>query len=211
MDSHLIYTVLDLLGTFAFGISGAVAARQQRLDLFGIATITFIVACGGGIVRDLCLGTLPPAGLANWRYLAVSLVAAAWVVCAYPTVRRMTSPVQLFDAIGLGLFAVAGAKKALAAHAGAEVAIVLGMVSAVGGGVLRDVLLSRVPSILQREIYASAALVGASVEVALSHFGASSAWTPWLAAASCILLRLASLRFGWRLPANGNEPDKRLF
>lgn len=211
MDSHLIYTVLDLLGTFAFGISGAVAARQQRLDLFGIATITFIVACGGGIVRDLCLGTLPPAGLANWRYLAVSLLAASWVMWAYPTVRRMKSPVQLFDAIGLGLFAVAGAKKALAAHAGAEVAIVLGMVSAVGGGVLRDVLLSRVPSILQREIYASAALVGASVEVALNHFGASSAWSPWLAAGSCIVLRLASLRFGWRLPANDNEADKRLF
>lgn len=207
MDSHLIYTVLDLLGTFAFGISGAVAARQQRLDLFGIATITFIVACGGGIVRDLCLGTLPPAGLANWRYLAVSLLAASWVMWAYPTVRRMKSPVQLFDAIGLGLFAVAGAKKALAAHAGAEVAIVLGMVSAVGGGVLRDVLLSRVPSILQREIYASAALVGASVEVALSHVGASSPWSPWLAAGSCIVLRLASLRFGWRLPANDNEAD----
>jgi uncharacterized membrane protein YeiH len=200
MDSHWIYTVLDLLGTFAFGVSGAVAARQQRLDLFGIATITFIVACGGGIVRDLCLGTLPPAGLTNWRYLAVSLVAAAWVACAYPTVDRMRSPVQLFDAIGLGLFAVAGAKKAYAVGAGAEVAILLGMVSAVGGGVLRDVLLSRVPSILQREIYASAALAGATVEVGLSHFGASSAWTPWLAAVACTALRLASLSFGWRLP-----------
>jgi uncharacterized membrane protein YeiH len=200
MDSHWIYTVLDLLGTFAFGVSGAVAAREQRLDLFGIATITFIVACGGGIVRDLCLGTLPPAGLTNWHYLAVSLVAAAWVACAYPTVARMRSPVQLFDAIGLGLFAVAGAKKALAVGAGAEVAILLGMVSAVGGGVLRDVLLSRVPSILQREIYASAALAGAGAEVALSHLGASSAWTPWLAAAACSVLRLASLRLGWRLP-----------
>jgi uncharacterized membrane protein YeiH len=196
MDSHWIYTVLDLLGTFAFGVSGAVAARQQRLDLFGIATITFVVACGGGIVRDLCLGTLPPAGLTNWRYLAASLVAAAWVVCAYPTVGRLRSPVQLFDAIGLGLFAVAGAKKALAVGAGAEVAILLGMVSAVGGGVIRDVLLSRVPTILQREIYASAALVGAAVEVGLSQFGASSAWTPWLAAAVCVLLRLASLRAG---------------
>jgi uncharacterized membrane protein YeiH len=200
MDSHWIYTVLDLLGTFAFGVSGAVAAREQRLDVFGIATITFVVACGGGIVRDLCLGTLPPAGLTNWHYLAVSLIAATWVGCAYPTVARMRSPVQLFDAIGLGLFAVAGAKKALALGAGAEVAIVLGMVSAVGGGVLRDVLLSRVPSILQREIYASAALAGAGMEVALSHFGANSAWTPWFACAACMVLRLASLRFGWRLP-----------
>jgi uncharacterized membrane protein YeiH len=210
MDSHLIYTVLDLLGTFAFGVSGAVAARQQRLDLFGIATITFIVACGGGILRDLCLGTLPPAGLSSWRYLAVSLVAAAWVVCAYPMVCRMKSPVQLFDSIGLGLFAVAGAKKALAAHAGAEVAILLGMVSAVGGGVLRDILLSRVPSILQREIYASAALAGAGVEVLLNYTGATSAWTPWLTAAACTVLRLVSLHFGWRLPSSWDDASKRV-
>jgi uncharacterized membrane protein YeiH len=209
MDSHLIYTVLDLLGTFAFGVSGAVAARQQRLDLFGIATITFVVACGGGIIRDLCLGALPPAGLSNWHYLAVSLLAAGWVVLAYPTVCRMQSPVQLFDAIGLGLFAVAGAKKALAAHAGPEAAVLLGMVSAVGGGVLRDVLLSRVPSILQREIYASAALAGAGAEVALSYLGAGSPWSPWLAAAACSVLRLAALRFGWRLPVETDEADRR--
>jgi uncharacterized membrane protein YeiH len=200
MDSHWIYTLLDLLGTFAFGVSGAVAARQARLDFFGIATITFIVACGGGIVRDLCLGALPPVGLTNWHYLAVSLVAAVWVVCAQGAVARMRSPVQLFDAIGLGLFAVAGAKKAMSVGAGAEAAVLLGMVSAVGGGVLRDVLLSRVPTILQREIYASAALAGAGTEVALSYSGVNSTWTPWLAAAACILLRLASLRFGWRLP-----------
>ena len=209
MDGHLIYSVLDLLGTFAFGVSGAVAARQQRLDLFGIVTITFLVACGGGIMRDLCLGALPPAGLSNWRYLAVSMAAGLWVTCAYPSVCRMKSPVQLFDAIGLGLFAVAGAKKALAAHAGAEVALLLGMVSATGGGVLRDILLSRVPSILQREIYACAALVGAGVEVALSYLEVGSAWGSWLAAAACIVLRLASLRFGWRLPVNRNDINEQ--
>lgn len=209
MDGHLIYSVLDLLGTFAFGVSGAIAARRQRLDLFGIVTITFLVACGGGIMRDLCLGALPPAGLSNWRYLAVSMVAALWVAFAYPAVRRLKSPVQLFDAIGLGLFAVAGARKALEAHAGAEVAIVLGMVSATGGGVLRDILLSRVPSILQREIYACAALVGASVEVALNYLEVSSVWGSWLAAAACIVLRLASLRFGWRLPVNRNDATEK--
>ncbi|VVM65813.1 hypothetical protein PS662_01543 [Pseudomonas fluorescens] len=207
MDTHLIYTVLDLLGTFAFGVSGAVAARQQRLDLFGIATITFIVACGGGILRDLCLGTLPPAGLSSWRYLVVSLIAAAWVVCAYPMVCRMKSPVQLFDSIGLGLFAVAGAKKALAVQAGAEVAILLGMVSAVGGGVLRDILLSRVPGILQREIYASAALAGAGVEVLLSYSGANTVVISWLTAGGCTVLRMASLHFGWRLPTIGDDSE----
>jgi uncharacterized membrane protein YeiH len=121
----------------------------------------------------------------------------------------MKSPVQLFDSIGLGLFAVAGAKKALTVHAGAEVAILLGMVSAVGGGVLRDVLLSRVPSILQREIYASAALAGAGVEVLLSYNGADSVMVSWLTAAGCTLLRLASLHYGWRLPSTDDESENR--
>jgi uncharacterized membrane protein YeiH len=102
---------------------------------------------------------------------------------------------------------LAGAKKALAVHAGAEVAILLGMVSAVGGGVLRDVLLSRVPSILQREIYASAALAGAGVEVLLSYNGADSVMASWLTAAGCTLLRLASLHYGWRLPSTDDDAD----
>jgi uncharacterized membrane protein YeiH len=119
----------------------------------------------------------------------------------------MKSPVQLFDSIGLGLFAVAGAKKALAVQSSAEVAIVLGMVSAVGGGVLRDILLSRVPSILQREIYASAALAGAAVEVLLSYSGANSVVTSWLTAAGCTVLRMASLHYGWRLPSIRDDSD----
>lgn len=121
----------------------------------------------------------------------------------------MKSPVRLFDAIALGLFAVVGAKKALAAHADAEVALVLGMVSATGGGVLRDIVLSRVPNIVQREIYACAALVGAGIEVVFNYFDVSPAWGSWLAAAACIVLRLASLRFGWRLPVNRNDTHER--
>jgi uncharacterized membrane protein YeiH len=200
INAHTAYTVLDLIGTFAFAISGAVAARQRRLDLFGIVVVSFMVACGGGIVRDLCIGAVPPAGLANWAYLAVSALAAGLTIAAYPQVRRLRHPVLLFDAIGLGLFAVAGAQKALVYSQSAEPAIVLGMVSAVGGGVLRDVLLSRVPAILDREIYASAALLGAGVQVGLTYAGWSTFWTPWVAVISCVGLRLASLYFGWRLP-----------
>ena len=200
INAHTAYTALDLVGTFAFAISGAVAARQRRLDLFGIIVVSFMVACGGGIVRDLCIGAVPPAGLANWAYMAVSVAAAGLTIAAYPQVRRLRHPVLLFDAIGLGLYAVAGAQKALVYSQSAEPAIVLGMVSAVGGGVLRDILLSRVPAILDREIYASAALLGAGVQVGLTYAGWSAFWTPWVAVISCVALRLASLYFGWRLP-----------
>ncbi|MFX1676853.1 trimeric intracellular cation channel family protein [Paraburkholderia sp. A2WS-5] len=200
MNAHTAYTVLDLVGTFAFAISGAVAARQRRLDLFGIIVVTFMVACGGGIVRDVSIGAIPPAGLSNWAYLAVSLLAAALTIAAYPKVRRLRHPVLFFDAIGLGLFAVSGAQKAWIWTNSAETAILLGMVSAVGGGVLRDILLSRVPAILEREIYASAALLGAALQVGLNAAEWSSSWTPWVATAACVALRLAALHFGWRLP-----------
>ncbi|MFC4706421.1 trimeric intracellular cation channel family protein [Paraburkholderia caffeinitolerans] len=200
MNAHTAYTVLDLVGTFAFAISGAVAARQRRLDLFGIIVVTFMVACGGGIVRDVSIGAIPPAGLSNWAYLAVSLLAAALTIAAYPKVRRLRHPVLFFDAIGLGLFAVSGAQKAWIWTNSAETAILLGMVSAVGGGVLRDILLSRVPAILEREIYASAALLGAALQVGFNVAEWSSVWTPWVATVACVALRLAALYFGWRLP-----------
>lgn len=198
--SHVIYLILDLVGTFAFAISGAVAARQRRLDLFGIAAVAFMVACGGGIIRDVCIGAIPPAGLSNWRYLAASLLASLFAIAAVAPVRRMRQPVLFFDAIGLGLFAVSGAQKALTYSHSAELAILLGIVSAVGGGVMRDVVLSRVPAILEREVYASAALLGAAVQVGFTYAGWTDWWTPWFATLSCVLLRLASLYFGWRLP-----------
>ena len=198
--AHAVYTFLDLVGTFAFAVSGAVAARQRRLDLFGIATVAFTVACGGGILRDVCIGATPPAGLSNWHYLAVSLLAAAITIVAYPQVRRLRQPVLFFDAIGLGLFAVSGAEKALVYGQSAELAILLGTVSAVGGGVMRDIVLSRVPAILERDIYALAALLGAAVQVGCFYAGWTNPWTPWLATAMCVMVRLASLHFGWRLP-----------
>ncbi|BFG81014.1 trimeric intracellular cation channel family protein [Paraburkholderia terrae] len=199
VNSHAAYLALDLIGTFAFAISGAVAARQRRLDLFGIVSVAFMVACGGGIVRDVCIGAIPPAGLSNWRYLVAALLASVIAILAYAPVRRLRQPVLFFDAIGLGLFAVAGAQKTLSFGHNAELAILLGIVSAVGGGVMRDIALSRLPAILDREIYASAALVGASAQVLFSYAHWTQWWTPWLATFLCVAIRLASLRFGWRL------------
>jgi uncharacterized membrane protein YeiH len=209
VNSHIVYQVLDLVGTFAFAISGAVAARQRRLDLFGILSVAFVVACGGGIVRDVCIGATPPAALSDWRYLATSMLASAVTIAAYAKVRRLRFPVLFFDAVGLGLFAVSGAQKSMTYGHNAELAILLGMVSAVGGGVIRDMLLSRVPAILEREIYASAALLGAVVFVVSAEIGAMSAWTPWVATAVCVGVRLLALYYGWRLPVYRERKARR--
>ncbi|MGH8159513.1 MAG: trimeric intracellular cation channel family protein [Rhodanobacter sp.] len=200
MSESFLFAFLDLVGTFVFALSGAIAAKQRNLDLFGIAAAAFIVACGGGIVRDLCIGAIPPLGLSDWRYLGVSMLAVMAVIGAYPLVVRLAYPVRFFDGIGMGFFAVAGAHKALSYGHGAETAILLGMFTAVGGGMMRDVLLNRIPLILQKEIYASAALLGAAIEVIGEHQGWSTQWVPWVGILVSSGLRQLSLKYGWQLP-----------
>ena len=200
LNGHALFTFLDLAGTFAFALSGAVAARERGLDWFGILVIAFTVACGGGVLRDLCIGAIPPAGLADWRYLAAAVAAAVLTTASQGLVARLAHPVTLFDTLGLGLFAVTGAQKALLFGWNGEVAVLMGMVTAVGGGVARDVLLNRVPVILQREIYASAALVGAAIATAGDALGWASPVLTWCAVATCFGLRWAALRFSWNLP-----------
>jgi uncharacterized membrane protein YeiH len=207
LDGQGLFTVLDLAGTFAFALSGAVAARERGLDWFGILVLAFTVACGGGVLRDLCIGAIPPAGLADWRYLATALAAAGLTMASRGLVERLAHPVTLFDSLGLGLFAVTGAQKALLFGANAEVAVLLGMATAVGGGVARDVLLNRVPVILRREIYASAALVGAAIAAFGDLLGLASPTLTVCAVAACFALRLASLRFRWHLPRFKRRPQ----
>jgi uncharacterized membrane protein YeiH len=209
LSDHRLFAFLDLAGTFAFAISGAVAAKDRHLDGFGIMAVAFTVACGGGVLRDLCLGAVPPAGLSDWRYLATALSAAILTMAASRLVTRLAHPVILFDSLGLGLFAVTGAQKSLILGHSAEVALLLGMVTAVGGGVARDVLLNRVPIVLQREIYASAALVAAAIEVAGERLGWASSWRTWIALAACFTLRYLSLHYKWNLPRfSGRDGDR---
>ncbi len=199
---HTLYYFLDLAGTFAFAISGATAAKQRGLDLFGICAIAFTVACGGGIIRDICIGAIPPAGLTTWYYLATAIIATGMTIGLYSVVQRLNRPVLLFDAVGLSLFAVTGAQKALSYGHNGEVAVLLGIVTAVGGGVLRDILLNRVPVILEKEIYASAALTGALIVVLGSHLKwLSSDWIAVIALTICFTLRILALRYHWNLPA----------
>lgn len=209
VELHSLYYFLDLAGAFAFAISGATAARQRGLDLFGICAVAFLVACGGGIIRDLCIGAVPPAGLANPEYLVAAILASALSVGTFRVVQRLYRPVLLFDAVGLSLFAVTGAQKTLSYGHNAQVAILLGITTAVGGGVLRDVLLNRVPVILEKEIYALAAFIGASIVVFGHHFTRIPGdWISIIGLIICCTLRLLALRYHWNLPAPGNNKTR---
>lgn len=196
---HLSFVVVDLLGTLAFAVSGAVAARHRHLDPFGVFAVAYATACGGGIIRDLCLGSLPPVGMADWRYLACVAVVSVATIFAQPLLDRLKHPIVFFDSLGLSFFAVAGAHKSLAMGNNIEVALLLGTITGVGGGVLRDILLNRVPIILEKEIYALAALAGAAVQV-VGQLNDYSIATPWFAASVCLVIRSLALRYSWSLP-----------
>ncbi len=190
----------DLGGTFVFALSGAAAGVRYRLDLFGVLVLAFAAGNSGGIARDVMIGATPPAAINDWRYVAVSMLAGFVVFYCYRLISRVKSPVLLFDAAGLALFAVSGASKALAFHAGPVAAALLGMLTGVGGGMVRDVLVREIPTVLRTELYAVAALSGAAVVVvgAMRHVPSSAAAIT--GALVCFGLRFLAMRRGWSLP-----------
>lgn len=193
-------TLLDFLGTFAFALSGALVAVRHRLDLFGVLVLSFAAAAAGGITRDVLLGATPPVALVDWRYLGVSTVAGLVTFRWHGRVEGLRNPVQLSDAVGLGLFAVVGASKALAAGVGPVGSVLLGVLTGVGGGIVRDVLVAQVPAVLHRELYAVAALAGAILFVAAREAGVPQAPAAVAGAALCLAIRWLAIRHGWRLP-----------
>ena len=196
----LFLTVLDFVGTFVFALSGAVAAVKRQLDFFGVLVLSFVAATTGGIIRDVLIGAVPPATLVDWRYLAITLLAGVLTFYWSPVIDRMQSPVQLFDAAGLALFAVTGAQKALAYGLDAPMAALLGMLTGIGGGMARDVMLTEIPNVLRAELYAVAALAGAGVVVIGESLDVPSMTTTLIGAAVCFGLRLGSIYWGWHLP-----------
>lgn len=207
----LLVRLLDLGGVFAFAALGGFTAAQRGLDLFGVLVIAFVTACAGGIARDLLIGAVPPAAFTDSAYLAIALVAGLIAFLAGRVIEQAILPLKLLDAAALALFSVAGAQKALAFGLDPAMAALMGMLTGIGGGIARDVLLADVPGVLRpTEIYAIAALAGAGVVAGGHVFNAPEALTALVGALVCFALRTFALMFGWRLPIapwrSGSKP-----
>lgn len=198
--------VLDLCGTFVFALSGAAAGIKQKFDLFGVLVLAFVAANFGGIMRDLLIGAVPPPGIADWRYIAVPVLAGLAAFRWFFLLDRIDGAVQTFDAAGLALFAVSGAEKALNFHLGPITAVLLGMLTGIGGGMVRDVLSSDVPSVFRGNIYAVAALTGAAVVVVGRMLSLPSTPVTISGAIICFALRYLAIRRSWQLPVAGESP-----
>ncbi len=192
--------VLDLAGTFVFALSGAMAGVKRNLDLFGILVLSFLAANTGGIVRDLLIGAVPPGAIDDWHYLGVSALAGIVTFWCPTRIKREWNPVMLFDAAGLGLFAVSGAHKALVYGLNPVMATLLGMLTGIGGGMARDLLLVEIPTVLRYDFYAVAALMGAAIVVVASMLQLPSAVAAVVGAALCFGLRVMAIRHSWGLP-----------
>lgn len=198
--------VLNDAGTVAFALSGVVVGRRRGMDLFGVLVLAVVTAVSGGILRDLLIGAVPPEAVARWHVVALA-IAAGLAGALFPgAFARLRHPMQVLDALGLGVFAAAGAQKALAWGINPPMAAMLGMVTGIGGGVVRDMLSAQVPVVLRAEIYALAALLGASVVVGGDAVGLAPALTNAAGAALCFFLRMMAIHRGWNLPAPRRGP-----
>ena len=204
MPKHIeiasLLLTLDLAGTAVFAISGAAVGVKHRLDVFGVCVLAFVAGNAGGMLRDILIGAVPPVALVGWRYVTISLLAGVVTFIWHPRLERLHTPILIFDAAGLGLFSVSGTQKALAFGANPLVAALLGMLTGIGGGMLRDVLVREIPTVLRKDLYALAALAGAGVVVAgpLLHLPPTAATIG--GAALCFAVRLVAIRRGWALP-----------
>src|SRR5436190_6832499 len=191
--------VLNLVGTFVFGLSGGMTGVRVKLDLFGAVVLAAAVGLAGGIIRDLLIG-IPPATFRDWRYLAAVGGAGLVTILAHPAINRLQRPIQALDAAGLALFCVTGAATALAHRLGVAEAVILGAITGIGGGMLRDVLVREIPTVLRGGLYAIPALVGAGIVVAAYHAGDRTIVFPIVGAVVCFLMRIAGLHYGIGLP-----------
>jgi len=199
---------LDLTGTFAFGLNGALTAlRATKLDIVGVITLGMITALGGGILRDILIDSMPPATFRDWRYLAVAAGGGLVAFVFGRRLDRLALPINVLDAAGLSLFAVTGASKALEYGLGAGQAVILGAVTAVGGGTMRDVLIRQVPSVLSSGLYAIPALAGATLTVVAARTGIYGVPAALTAAIACFAIRMLGVHFGLNAPM---PPDARV-
>jgi uncharacterized membrane protein YeiH len=192
--------LLDLLGTAAFAASGAFAGVRRGMDVFGVLMLGLVTATGGGTLRDLLLGDTPPFIFKNETYLYISIAVSLAVFMLHHKLDYLEHPLQFFDAIGLGTFVVIGTGKALAFHFGMVGAVMMGVMTATAGGMIRDILSNQVPMVLQKEVYASACMVGGFLLVLMHRANLPNSLSVFVAAIVVIAVRLLAIRYRWSLP-----------
>jgi uncharacterized membrane protein YeiH len=192
--------VLDIVGIIVFAISGALTGVEKRLDIFGVIFLADATALGGGFIRDALLGAFPVAALHDWRYLVAPTLTGLIVFYIHPAIAKLSRILLIVDAAGLALFAVAGAHKALDHGIGAVGACAIGTITAIGGGIIRDVVVREIPTVLHKEIYATAALLGGVLFVTGDGFGWNNVATAAVAIALAFTLRVVSTWRQWSAP-----------
>lgn len=203
-DSDDLLLHVDLAGTALFALEGALAAIHAQLDFFGVMVLSFVTALAGGVIRDVLIGALPPASLRNWRYATTAFAAGAGAFFFYRFISAIpVSVLVILDAAGLGLFAVAGTQKAIDLEMPPLIAVLLGTITGVGGGTVRDVLLAQIPTVLRSEVYATAALAGSVLMVAMRRLDLSPRIAAFAGGIACFSLRIVSVWRHWNLPRAG--------
>lgn len=201
LKTEAVILAADLIGTSVFAIEGALSAIRGDLDLLGVMVIAFIAALGGGVIRDVLIGATPPNAIRDWRYPALTFSAGLLTFIFHSAFQGIPTHLMLvLDAAGLSLFAVAGVEKAIMFGIRPFVAMLLGTVTGVGGGVIRDILMARIPAVLQTDIYATAAFFGAFIVLVGRRFGLSEGSAGLLGGLVCFTVRLLSVAYGWHLP-----------
>lgn len=184
---------LDLVGVFAFALSGGLVAVKKRLDLFGVLVLAGAAALGGGVMRDVLIGHIPPVGLSDWRLISTAAVAGLVTFFFHPGVARISRVVRVLDAAGLAVFAIGGSLKALAAGMDPFTSVLVGGITAVGGGMVRDVLAGQVPEVLRREMYALPALLGSVLIVSAHHVDLINPFVIWACVALVFTVRMVAV------------------
>ncbi len=191
---------LDLFGTASFAVSGALAGVQRRMDLLGVVVLGVVTAVGGGTLRDVLLGDIPPFCFNDETYFYVAIVFSLGVFFFHSALDFLHRPLLYFDALGLATFLVIGTGKALDFEAGLLIAVIMGVTTATAGGLIRDVLSNQVPLILQKEIYATACLIGGVIFVLLDRLGLPRNLVAMVAAFAVLLIRITAIWRNWSLP-----------
>ncbi len=193
-------TVIDILGTFAFAVSGASLAMNKRLDAFGVLVLSFVTAIGGGTLRDILIGNLPVGWLKNETATVVIFISAIATLFFQRRIEKLPITLFLFDAMGLGLFTMVGIEMAMAKGFSVGICIALGTITACFGGVIRDVLLNQVPLVFRREIYAMACVAGGLLYFLLRELQLESYFTRMICIVVIVVIRVLAVRYKWSLP-----------